>query len=284
MVLVSSMILPAMFLIACGSGGGGGDGPTPTYNISGQVTSNGTGLSGVTITLSGNRSDTTTTNSNGDYSFSGLSNGSYTVTPSLTGYTFDPTSRNVTISGADVSGVDFTAAREGGLFPNNEEEIKTGELATITDKDGYEVEIVSKQIITEFTHSAINEDYTELIEYLTSNGLQKIGQIPDLFIIQIEATSNNELLDVISYLKTLPYIQGAYLSRISTSHLDYIPESFEGDDWIQYILSGRITKNSQLDEVIPKKENDEPMKALMSCHRMRKEERSLGNLDDIGVL
>ncbi|MBW2311191.1 MAG: carboxypeptidase regulatory-like domain-containing protein [Deltaproteobacteria bacterium] len=111
MMSVSSMILLAMFLIACG--GGGGDGPTPsptTYSVSGQVTTNGTGLSGVTITLSGDGSDTTTTDSGGDYSFSGLSNGSYMVTPSLAGYTFDPTSRNVTVSGQNKTGVDFSSS------------------------------------------------------------------------------------------------------------------------------------------------------------------------------
>jgi DNA-binding beta-propeller fold protein YncE len=31
----------------------------------------------------------------------------------LTGYTFDPSSRNVTISGADVSDADFSASIEG---------------------------------------------------------------------------------------------------------------------------------------------------------------------------
>ena len=105
-VSVSSMILLAMFLVACG--GGGGNGPK-TYSISGQVTSDGTGLSGVTITLSEGSSGTTTTDSDGSYSFSALSNGSYAVTPSLTSYTFDPTSRNLTISGSNVSGVDFSA-------------------------------------------------------------------------------------------------------------------------------------------------------------------------------
>ena len=35
--------------------------------------------------------------------------GTYTVTPTKTGFTFSPTSRSVTIAGTSVTGVDFTA-------------------------------------------------------------------------------------------------------------------------------------------------------------------------------
>jgi hypothetical protein len=77
-----------------------------TYSINGTV--DGDVLAGVTITLSGDSSATTTTGAEGGYGFSGLENGSYTVTPSLSGYSFTPTSENVTVSGADETGVDFT--------------------------------------------------------------------------------------------------------------------------------------------------------------------------------
>jgi hypothetical protein len=82
---------------------------TPTFSISGQVTSGGSGLSGVTMRLSGAASIETTTDSNGNYSFTGLSNGNYTVTPSKANCTFSPTSRSVTISGSNVTSQDFTA-------------------------------------------------------------------------------------------------------------------------------------------------------------------------------
>ena len=78
-----------------------------TYSISGKVS--GDIQSGVTMTLSGDNSDTTTTNLNGDYSFSGLGNGSYTVSPSKSGYTFSPTSESMTVSDSNERGVDFTA-------------------------------------------------------------------------------------------------------------------------------------------------------------------------------
>ncbi|MCX5885280.1 MAG: DUF1566 domain-containing protein [Proteobacteria bacterium] len=77
--------------------------------ISGSVTYNGSGLAGVTVTLSGTVSKTTTTVSDGTYSFTDLADGTYTITPSLTGYTFNPPSRIVNISGSNVTGQDFTA-------------------------------------------------------------------------------------------------------------------------------------------------------------------------------
>jgi len=77
------------------------------YSISGTVT--GDVQADVTITLTGSGTGSTTTDASGNYSFRGLSNGSYTVTPSKAGYTFTPTNRPVTISGADVTGQNFTA-------------------------------------------------------------------------------------------------------------------------------------------------------------------------------
>ena len=63
----------------------------PTYSISGTVTSSGSAVSGVTISLSPGPS--TSTNASGSYSFSGLTAGqNYTVTPSLAGDTFSPQS------------------------------------------------------------------------------------------------------------------------------------------------------------------------------------------------
>lgn len=97
-------------LASCGGGGGGTAAPggttTPsTYNISGTIS--GAVVQGVTLTLTGGA--TTITASNGSYSFTGLANGSHTVTPSLTGYTFNPASSTINVSGANVSGTDFTA-------------------------------------------------------------------------------------------------------------------------------------------------------------------------------
>jgi sugar lactone lactonase YvrE len=81
------------------------------HSISGTVTQNGSGLSGVTVSLSGTSTASTTTDANGNYSFGDLAKGSYTITPSLTGDTFSPSSSSQTVNNTNISGVDFT---EGG--------------------------------------------------------------------------------------------------------------------------------------------------------------------------
>src|SRR6202022_4045305 len=69
-----------------------------------------TGKNGVTVALSGAATASTTTNSSGNYSFSGLQNGSYTVTPTKTGFTFSPANAAVTVNGANVAGINFAAS------------------------------------------------------------------------------------------------------------------------------------------------------------------------------
>ena len=92
---------------ACGGGHGGGGGTgSSTYTISGTIS----GTPGVSVALSGAASTTTTTDASGNYQFTGLANGAYTITPTLAGETFSPTSLSVTVSGANLSAENFTAA------------------------------------------------------------------------------------------------------------------------------------------------------------------------------
>jgi hypothetical protein len=112
------MIISMLFLYACGGGGSTDDGGTPnpetTYNLSGTLTiSDGRALEGATITLSGASSDTVTSNPSGFYSFTGLKNGTYTVTPSLADYTFTPISLDVTIYEANATSISFTTTSSG---------------------------------------------------------------------------------------------------------------------------------------------------------------------------
>jgi uncharacterized repeat protein (TIGR02543 family) len=78
-----------------------------TYAISGTVS--GDAQAGVTLTLAGAASATTTSGADGTYTFSNLADGSYAVTPTLAGHTFNPSSRSVTVSGANQPGQDFVA-------------------------------------------------------------------------------------------------------------------------------------------------------------------------------
>ncbi len=81
--------------------------PPPTYGISGTVNGSPTAVS---MALAGPSSSTVSTSSTGSYTFSGLSNGAYTVTPSENGYTFNPVNATATIKNGSVTGLNFTAA------------------------------------------------------------------------------------------------------------------------------------------------------------------------------
>ena len=80
---------------------------TNSYTITGLITYNGVGLAGVTVTLTGASSVSTTTDPSGNYSFSNIANGSYTLSFSDSGYTFSPSSASI-----DVNGGNFTVATD----------------------------------------------------------------------------------------------------------------------------------------------------------------------------
>src|SRR5271166_642383 len=78
-----------------------------TFSISGTIS--GPGGAGATVNLTGASTATTTADGSGNYSFAGLANGAYTVTPNLSGYVYTPPNQTVTVSGASISSVNFTS-------------------------------------------------------------------------------------------------------------------------------------------------------------------------------
>ncbi|NOY53555.1 MAG: DUF1566 domain-containing protein [Deltaproteobacteria bacterium] len=78
--------------------------------ITGSVLFNGTGLNGVTITLNGPTNLTAGTDTQGGYTFLGLDNGDYSVTPTLNGYVFTPSALSINLVGLPVTSRDFTAS------------------------------------------------------------------------------------------------------------------------------------------------------------------------------
>jgi len=94
--------------------------------ISGKVkTSTGQALVGVTITLS-NGGGTATTNSSGIYSISVSDGWSGTVTPSMTNYTFDPSSKSYSDVTSDQVNQDYTANWAKATTTDDEEAGKKG--------------------------------------------------------------------------------------------------------------------------------------------------------------
>jgi len=89
----------------------------PTFTISGTITVDG-GKPPVNlvvlITITGAGSGVAFTDADGNYSFTGARAGDYTITPSLQGFLFTPASRNVTVTNANVTGVDFATITPPG--------------------------------------------------------------------------------------------------------------------------------------------------------------------------
>ncbi|HTT17813.1 MAG TPA: N,N-dimethylformamidase beta subunit family domain-containing protein [Candidatus Sulfotelmatobacter sp.] len=77
-------------------------------SIGGNIS--GTGGNGATVTLASGSS--VTADASGNYIFNGISPGTYTVTPSKTGYVFTPASQSVTVSGSSVTGVNFSSTAQ----------------------------------------------------------------------------------------------------------------------------------------------------------------------------
>ena len=75
---------------------------TGLFNIVGSVTPVASGA-GATVQLSGVASAIATVDTIGNYSFSGLGNGTYTVTPSKSGFSFSPISQQVIVSGGNMT-------------------------------------------------------------------------------------------------------------------------------------------------------------------------------------
>ncbi len=80
------------------------------YSLGGSVTLYGVGQNGVTVGYSGPQSGSVMTGPDGSYSIAGLPNGSYTLTPSLPEYTYNPPSSVLTL-GPSQSEANFSASR-----------------------------------------------------------------------------------------------------------------------------------------------------------------------------
>ena len=75
------------------------------YAVSGKVA----GAPGITVTLTGTNTLTTVADNSGNYTFTTVPNGTYTVTPAGLGFNVAPASQNISVNGAPVSNVNFNA-------------------------------------------------------------------------------------------------------------------------------------------------------------------------------
>ena len=80
-----------------------------TFSISGTISPAANGA-GVTVTLGGAISSVTTTNGSGNYSFTGVANGSYNITASKGAANFTPASLQISVNGSNLTGQNFTVS------------------------------------------------------------------------------------------------------------------------------------------------------------------------------
>lgn len=157
-LLLAGILAPLAFLWGC-SGVVGQNTPPPTiqtHSISGTINPAGGG-NGAALTLSGVASATTTANSSGNYTFSGLASGTYAVTPSRTGYTFSPSVQAATLNGANITGLNFTAtAQVGSTFSIS------GTISPAADGAGATVLLSGAAGATTVTNSAGNYTFSGL--------------------------------------------------------------------------------------------------------------------------
>ena len=118
-----------------------------TWSISGGITPSSAG-SGTIMTLSGAASATTNVVS-GNYSFTGLLNGSYSVTPSNAGYIFMPPSQSVMVNGSNITNINFSGqtAPPTSLFPDLSDIIPVGGISVVQTPNGRQFQ---------YTHDTFN--------------------------------------------------------------------------------------------------------------------------------
>jgi fructose-specific component phosphotransferase system IIB-like protein len=89
----------------------------PFFIVAGQITNNGSGLSGVTVTLSGSQQSIQTTDNTGNYSFTLAGGGDYTVTPMILGFSFTPPNQTFNNLSANQT-ANFAGTRQNFVVTN----------------------------------------------------------------------------------------------------------------------------------------------------------------------
>jgi len=138
--------------------------PVATFSISGNA-----GTTGAAVTAG---SQGATSDGSNNYTISGLANGIYTVTPSKSGCTFTPASTSVTVAGANITGINFTASCSGPttLFSNGFESMTGWATAQVSGTAG------AWTIVTAGTHPVISphggSDLARFNSYDSASGSQ----------------------------------------------------------------------------------------------------------------
>lgn len=146
--------------------------------------------------------------------------------------------------GSDGDGAGGGGDNQESIFPTNDDSIS--EIIGISTIliDDVEMEVASQEVIAVFEDTATKMDYSTFINYISQKGYQKIGQIPEMNLVQIMVNSDDIIATAIDELSDLPYIQHAFANLIAEESSpcpgpDYVFEgeepSFSGDEWLTHI-------------------------------------------------
>jgi len=160
----------------------------PGSTISGAITPAASG-SGTTITLTqgGSTVGTATADTNGNYSFASLSNGTYTLTPAKTSFTFSPVNQTVTVNGSNVIAGPFTTTSYSGQleFPDLSDIIPTADISVVGSGSSAEFQYTHDTynggpgpLVIQPAYNAASGNYqgTQYIYSLSSSGNWTVAQ------------------------------------------------------------------------------------------------------------
>jgi hypothetical protein len=178
--------------------------PLPTFTISGHIqNASAIAISGVTVSLSGGQTGSTSTDASGNYSFSSLTSTlNYTVTPSLANYTFNPANLTYNNLVANQTAADFTGtstityAISGHIQNGNGVNISGititlsgGQAGTTTTDISGNYSFVGLSSTNNYTLTPALTNYTFITPTRTYNALAANQTAADFLAIAISGTA-----------------------------------------------------------------------------------------------
>ena len=185
----------------------------PLFTVTGKVSDtslnpNGTGISGVTVSLMGSISASTTTDANGNFSFANLpENGTFTLTPSSSAWSFFPSAKTFSTSAPLVGfigkniDVHFTAAPIFIQFSSDTYEGSEGSTALVTvERVGFTTGTSTIKYWIDGGTATFDGDYVVTPGTLTFNP----GEASKTFPVRIAYDKLVEPVETISFFLDTP--------------------------------------------------------------------------------
>jgi outer membrane protein assembly factor BamB len=166
----------------------------------------------------------TQTDANG-YEFTGLANGTYTITPELPGYIFSPETLVVTVNDQDVNNANFEAFRGFSLSGTITDKNGTGLPGVLVTLDG-----LKSQPATAFTDSTGFYQFTGLgfDTYTVTPFIEGYGFTPPFQNVTISPSDTEKYKININFVATLGYQISGKITGVDTQALQGVTVTLTG--------------------------------------------------------